>query len=213
MDMEKLLKYKVWIFDLDGTLYNQTPVRIEMALQLIAYYICRPFKIRELLMLRQYRKIREKLYNAENPNFHQLQIKEMSRRYNMNVEKVMKIIDYWLINRPLSVIRRWRRSKVLSAIKLYQARGIEIIVYSDYPVSDKLKALNVQPNYSYWSNDELIRCMKPNPKGLRNIIKQFNLTPQEFLYIGDRDDRDGQCARQVGIDYLDINDFEKFVEV
>ena len=206
---KSLIDYKVWIFDLDGTLYYQLPVRIEMALRLILYYMFRPFKICELLMLRQYRKLREKPTNADN--FHQLQIAEMSSRYKMSTDEVSKIIDYWLIKRPLPVIRRWQREKVLSTIKFYQSQGIKIIVYSDYPVADKLQALNLQADYKFYSNDNLIKCMKPNPQGLLNIIKHLKLNLQDILYVGDRDDKDGKCAKQVGVDYLDINEFERLI--
>ena len=206
---KKYYEYKVWIFDLDGTLYKQLPVRVEMAMRLIMHYMIRPFKLRELLMLRQYRKMREK--PANDSNFHQQQIQEMSQRYNMSTDEVSRVIDYWLIKRPLNVLKRWQRAKVLSTIRKHQTQGTTIIVYSDYPVADKLHALNLQADYEFWSNDDLIKCMKPNPQGLQNIIKHLKLNPQDILYVGDRNDKDGKCSESVGIDYLDINEFEKLI--
>lgn len=207
--MKNLSDYKTWIFDLDGTLYHQKPVRIEMALRLLFHYLIRPFKFRELLMLRDYRLLREQRFKAEETDFQKSQIAEIAQRYNTNTAAVEKIVDFWLIQKPLKILKRWCRDKVLSAIKTQQAKGTTIIVYSDYPVAEKLQALELQPNYSFWSSDNLIRCMKPDSKGLKNILKHLKLNPAEVLYVGDRDDRDGLCASGAGVDYLDINNFEK----
>ena len=84
-----------------------------------------------------------------------------------------------------------------------------MIVYSDYPVNEKISAIDFTPEHTFYSNDELIKCMKPNPIGLKNILKSLNLKPDEVLYIGDRDDRDGLCAEAVGVEYLNVKNFSK----
>ena len=63
----------------------------------------------------------------------------------------------------------------------------------------------VKANFS--ADDDLIRCMKPDAHGLKKILSLENLKPAEVLYIGDRDDRDGICARLAGVDYLDVKNF------
>ena len=41
--------------------------------------------------------------------------------------------------------------------------------------------------------------MKPDPKGLINIIRANNLTVDNCLFIGDRLEKDGYCAEKCGI--------------
>ena len=47
------------IFDVDGTLYHQRPVRIRMACRLAGFFLLHPLRIRELLGIRHFRKLRE----------------------------------------------------------------------------------------------------------------------------------------------------------
>ena len=48
--------------------------------------------------------------------------------------------------------------------------------------------------------------MKPDSHGLENIINLlgFHKNKNEVLYIGDRYDRDGLCAKSAGINYIDV---------
>ena len=48
------------IFDVDGTLYHQKPVRIMMALNMMLYYLIHFWKIKELFIILKFRRIREK---------------------------------------------------------------------------------------------------------------------------------------------------------
>lgn len=201
--------YKAFIIDFDGTFYAQTPVRIFMALWLVFYYFLHPFKIRELLILREYRKLRETRFKADNENFDAMQINAAAMKYNFAPEKAIKIIDNWLNKRPLKLINFFRRRKFINFIKMLQAGGAKIIVYSDYPVNKKLAAINFAPERAFYSGDKLISCMKPDERGLINIINLIKIKKREILYIGDRYDRDGLCAKSAGVDYIDIHEFIK----
>ena len=196
----KLTDYRVWVFDLDGTLYRQMPVRLEMAAKLLTYYFLRPWRLRELFLLKEFRAERERLLSDEE-NFTRLRAK-----YNVEPKKIIRA---WLFDRALDSVRRWRREKVLSAIEAHRRSGGMVIVYSDYPVEDKLRAMDLEVDREYWSGDPLIDCLKPDPRGLNNIIDRLQLDRSAILYVGDRDDRDGECARRSGVTYLDIGEFER----
>ena len=112
-----------------------------------------------------------------------------------------------MIEKPQIFIKIFQRRKLIAAIKSAKLRGVTIVIYSDNPVAEKIKALYFVPDYAFWSDDDLIKCMKPNPKGLRNIIELLKLNREEILYIGDRDDRDGACAKSAGVDYCDVKEF------
>ena len=54
----------------------------------------------------------------------------------------------------------------------------------------------------YSALDKEIMSLKPEPKGLMEILRQWKLKPSEAVMIGDRDSKDGQAARNVGMDYI-----------
>lgn len=197
----KLKEYRTWLFDLDGTLYSQTPLRIEMAARLLIYYFSRPWQLSELLLIREYRATREKFFLADEENFARLE-----RKYKLPAEK---IINEWMIDRALPAVRRWRREKILRAIDEHRRAGGLTIVYSDYPVEEKLRAMSLTVDHGYWSGDPIIGCLKPEARGLNNVIERLGLLRAEILYVGDRDDRDGECARRAGVAYLDVKEFER----
>ena len=194
-------EHRIWIFDLDGTLYRQTPLRLEMAARLLTYYFFRPWRISELLLIREYRAAREKFFLSDRENFDRLR-----RKYNL---EPTTIINDWMIERALTAVKRWRRKKILRAIEEHRRAGGVVIVYSDYPVEKKLRAMNLTADHEFWSGDPIIDCLKPNPRGLENVIARLKLLRAEILYVGDRDDRDGECARRAGVAYMDVADFER----
>jgi len=62
--------------------------------------------------------------------------------------------------------------------------------------------LGLDLDFVFSATDTLINCLKPNPKGLTAILHQLSLSPKDCLFVGDRDEKDGLCARQVGMDFL-----------
>ena len=53
-----LLNYRAVIFDMDGTLYYQLPLRLRMGGKLAAYYLRHPLRYKELLAVKTFREIR-----------------------------------------------------------------------------------------------------------------------------------------------------------
>lgn len=198
------MQYKAIISDFDGTLYYQFPVRILMLLWLIIYYVIFPLRIKELFFLREFRRLQEKRFGANTENFYRAQLDRASRLYNLNHNKAESLINLWMIIRPLRMIKFFRRRRLISCLKSCQEIGIKIIIYSDNPVKEKITAINFTPDYAFWSCDEIIKCMKPDSHGLINIINFLGINQSEALYIGDRYDRDGLCAKSAGIDYIDV---------
>lgn len=201
--------YKAWILDFDGTLSRQMPVRIFMAIWLAGYYFFHPWRLKEIFILMNWRKLREERFCADKKNFRKLQLEEVSRRYKISISSIEKILNTWLIEHPLKILLFCVRRKLLNAAKNYQRRDVKMIVYSDNPVKEKLIAIDFFPDASF-SADELC-CMKPDVHGLKKILAEFKLNPTDVLYIGDRDDRDGICAKAAGIDYLDVKKFEELL--
>ena len=208
MSNKKILSdYKAWILDFDGTLYYQLPLRICMALMILAYYIIRPWRISEIMLIQNYRQLREELFAADERDFNRQQLTRIATKYKLSVSEVEKLLHFWFFEKPLPIIKIFQRKNLIKSIVQHQKQGVQMIVYSDYPVNEKIAAVDFTPEHTFYSDDDLIKCMKPDPAGLRNILKSLNLKADEVLFIGDRDDRDGLCAEAVGVDYLNIRDF------
>ena len=198
--------YKAWVLDFDGTITQSWLVRIFMAVWLTSYYFLRPWRLKEIFILRDWRRLREERFCATEENFYELQLAELSRRCQMTANHVEEILRAWLIVRPKKILRFCVRKKVLAVVKAHQLRGVKMIVYSDNHVREKLKAINFSPDASFCADE--LRCMKPDAHGLKKILTTLELAPDDVLYIGDRDDRDGLCAKAAGVNYLDVKNFE-----
>jgi HAD superfamily hydrolase (TIGR01549 family) len=167
---------------MDGTLYRQLPVRLCMALSLAAYYIRRLDALDELLEIQRYRRSVE----------------------NGAVEAAAGAVKYWMEEAPLKYIAVFRNKKLLSFVEAQRRRGAAVVVYSDHPAKEKCRALNLTPDYIFCSRDKEINCGKPDARGLRHIVGLLGLGAEEILYIGDRYEKDGLCAKELGMDYLQV---------
>ena len=113
-----------------------------------------------------------------------------------------QIIRRWMLEEPLLYLKEYRDETAVQIMKKLQQKGIENIVYSDYPTKDKLNALEINVSNSFSAMDESIGCIKPNPKGLEYIINKYQIAKEDVIMIGDRMEKDGEAARAAGIDYL-----------
>lgn len=182
---------KAIITDLDGTLYYQKPVQICMATEILCYYIIHFWKIKELKLVLNYRKQHNNSTNFEFQSFCKTQ--------NISRQAVEDLIEKWLISKPLKWIRLFSDKKLIAYLK---EQKIPVVVYSDYPTEQKLKALNFAPTFEFSFDHKNIRFLKPNPQGLEYISKKLSLSQKEILVIGDRFDKDGLAASAFGAEFL-----------
>ena len=192
------MRKKALILDLDGTLYFQYGVQIIMALRLLLYYIFHLGNFNEFLAIMYYRKIREQ--RVEGIVDKQFII--VAEKYNISVEKLTLLIDEWLFQKPLCLLPLFKDYRLAKITDNYKRQGGKIIIFSDYPTEGKLKALKVNYDRSYDSTHPEIRVLKPDPKGLYFIMKENEFEREEILLIGDRDSKDGACARNCKVDYV-----------
>jgi len=194
--------YKALIVDMDGTLYHQAQVRQRMAIKLFICCLTRRVRFKELMILREYRKLRETREFSEGDDFEEKQIDKISGKYKVKPECVKEVLGAWMIDIPLKYIRMSRDVNLIGTLTQMRAAGKVIIIYSDYPVKDKLKALELNTDFAFCAEDPEIRCMKPDTKGLKHIISVSGKDIEEILFIGDREERDGECAARIGMDHL-----------
>lgn len=197
-----LCAYDTYIVDMDGTLYFKRAMQLRMLFSLAGYYICHPFKIKELLVLAKYRKLRDKDDLSENPEFERIIAEELSKRSGMPQERIRSVVRHWILQKPLQILAACSDRKLHAFLADRKAKSCKFYVYSDYPAVDKCKAIGVQPDDVFWPDGERICVLKPSTAGVQYIISQHNLDVSKTLFIGDRYEKDGVCAKNSGMDYL-----------
>lgn len=193
---------KLVIFDVDGTLYNQRKLQFCMCLSLLKYYLIHPFEIKDLYILYQFRKEREKHSGYNSTNLNAEQYEWCASKLHIPVKRVKAVISKWIYDTPLRYLRNTQYSGASALFDTLRGQNIKIAAYSDYPANDKLNAMNLKTDISVSSTDAEINSFKPSPQGIYFICKELNIDKEACLFIGDRDSRDGQCARNAGVRYI-----------
>ena len=205
-----LVRLKALIFDLDGTLYGQGPLRRAMAIRLARAYALQPAKgLRVVRALRAYRRALEDMRNEVNwagsPD--QALVDRASDRSGLQKEFICCCIGRWMRQEPLAVLVRCLRNDLIPVLMLAKARGLRMGLFSDYPALRKLEALGLRTFFEVVvsAEDREVQRFKPDPRGLRVVLSRLSVSREEALYIGDRAEVDAEAARRCGVQCLLLN--------
>lgn len=193
------------LFDLDGTLYAQLPVRVAMAGEMAIASAPAVFSqgLRVPRVIATFRKTREQLRDEPDggPAIVTRQYAAVAERLHYSTEEVERIVDEWMYRRPLKWLRYFRRSGLVGLLDWLERRGLRRGVLSDYPAHDKLTALGLSGRFDLVlsSLDADVNAFKPNPRGFLAAARKWDLDPFEVLYVGDRIDVDVPGARAAGM--------------
>lgn len=203
---KSLSEYRAVIFDLDGTLYFQTKLRLMMACRLGGYYCTHFWRLKELLILKRFREVREHwesiAVERTTVPLDEAQYCHVAAEMKLAPNRVRRVVEEWMYEKPLELLMECRDEALVDLLNVIREQNIPIFIYSDYPVTDKLKALDLQADRIYSALDAEIMSLKPDPKGLQTILSQNHFQPSEILMIGDRMSKDGQAAINAGVDYI-----------
>lgn len=214
---KRLTDYKALIFDLDGTLYYQKPFRLKMIRFLAGKVIAHPSCIRDMFVIKKYREIREnwELYDnddigsgiSRNLDMAKRQYAYVAKAKGVSPERVREIIEYYMLEAPLALLPPYRDETLAGIIEEIKSDSpqTKIVIYSDYPVEDKLRALGINADEIFTSGDEEIGCMKPAPRGLDVIAGKLGIDKSDAVMIGDRYEKDGLAAISNGMDYIIVS--------
>lgn len=195
-------KTKAVIFDVDGTLYNQKKLRTLIAKKILLHYLIRPHRFNDLEIIHHFRRERENNHSKPVVDLAEEQYLWAADKAGVPVSKVKEVIDLWIFQKPLQCLPACVYDGVRELFAHLAEHGIARIIFSDYPALDKIKAMGLEADGFICATDSEINCLKPHPRGLEIIMKRWSLSPEQLLFIGDRDDRDGECARRAGVPYL-----------
>ena len=192
-------------FDLDGTLYQKTPLRVRMGIILLREWVSGRVSTRDLRAIKAFRRNKERARSLGACHDLDVQIlAATSKETSCSIERVSALVDQWIYQIPLSVLPVLRDPELPRMLERLRHRGYRLGVYSDYPVRAKLEALDLPLSLFdvlIESEDPEVNALKPHPKGFEVISRRLNLEPGAILYIGDRDSVDGIGARSVGMQF------------
>ena len=193
---------KAIVFDVDGTLYRQGPVRRAMLVRLLAAYAMHPVAgWRTLSALRAYRHAQERLRSHVSGDVAEAQLRLTCERTRMHRASVVECVERWMEREPLTFLRRHVQPGLVELLDTCRARGVRLATLSDYPADAKLRALGVAQYFDVTLSAQAadIGVFKPNPRGLHVAVERLGVTALDTLYVGDRVDVDAAAAEAAGV--------------
>lgn len=190
------------LFDVDGTLYAQGPLRRRMALELAKSVVVSPLGARQrIAALRAFRHAQERLRESAVPVTMQGQIDEAARESGVPSSEIGPLVDEWMFNRPLPFLAGKAAAGLAPLLTFLEQRGVRRGVLSDYPANAKLDALGLAGRFSpiLCATDQAVGAFKPDPRGFLEACRIWQLAPDEVLYVGDRADVDAVGAAAAGM--------------
>lgn len=198
-------EYAGVVFDLDGTLYRQSPLRRRMVVELaLSPLRSGPLEAaRSMRILKVFRQVREELRELGRPvvSLADLQYRTPAERLGADPGHVRRVVEDWMFDRPLRHLLPCRRHGTVELLEQLRACGLRLGVFSDYPPDSKLAALGLEGMFDVTMSavDPSINAFKPHPRGFEASAQALGLDPGDVLYVGDRADVDGEGARAAGM--------------
>jgi phosphoglycolate phosphatase/putative hydrolase of the HAD superfamily len=195
---------KALIFDLDGTLYRQPPLRWRMLRCALLAHVLHPARgLSTLRVLRAYRRAQETL--RASPLAHrdlaEEQLQLASRWTGVGPALARACVARWMEQEPLIFLPRVRYQGVEEFLQVATARAWRLAVFSDYPATAKLRAMDLLRFFDVIvsAQDPEVRQFKPSPRGLEVTLGRLRVERHQAIYIADRPDIDAPAATAAGL--------------
>ena len=194
---------KAVIFDIDGTLYRQPPLRRAMLRRLLTMLATQPVRGAETLrVLRAYRRAQESLRAGPVAGaVAAAQIRLASEHSKVDPARVADYVRRWMDEEPLRLLSRWVHPGALDLLRECRTRGLRLAALSDYPAEAKLEALGMKDMFDVilCAQAPEVNAFKPHPRGLLVALDRLGVSASESLYVGDRADVDAAAALAAGV--------------
>lgn len=200
--VDRSRRVRAVLFDVDGTLYRQRPVRAQMFAELARLFSTNPVRgFTVIRVLSEFRRAQETLRAAVQDGVALRQLDVAAERARVPVSRVRDIVDEWMHERPLRHLHGCRAAGLPEILAFLKERRTPAGVLSDYPADRKLRALGVNGSFSLVlaATDRDIATFKPHPRGFLAAAERWQLDPAEVLVVGDRIDADGAGAAAAGM--------------
>lgn len=190
------------IFDVDGTLYSLKKMRFLMALDLFTFFVFRPWRWNDLVVLYLFRKNRVALERDSSGNISVTQYELRIRGRRSDPKYVEQLVKEWIFDRPLRYVCVCMYANVARWIRELSKRDIKIAYFSDYPPLEKVKTLKLPGNYFVASSDREVDALKPSPRGLLELVSRMGVPIEQCVFVGDTLEKDGVAAERIGMKFF-----------
>ncbi len=191
------------VFDVDGTLYNQGPVRRAMMVRLARAHVARPRTgARTVRTLAAYRRAQEALREAAfEGDVGTEQLALAAAQVGAQVADVRALVERWMETAPLDAVATHARPGLIDVLDELARRSIALGVVSDYPAERKLAALGLDGRFDVvvTAQDPRVHAFKPSPKGILVALAELGVDPRDALYVGDRPEVDAAAAAAASV--------------
>lgn len=196
-------RIKALVFDVDGTLYRQSPLRRAMLMKLVREALTRPTTcVATFRALRAYRHAQEGLRGTTvDGGLAEAQLRMACERAGQPAHLVGPIVTRWMEQEPLALLERFVEPKLRTLLVEARTRGIRMGIFSDYPAVAKLAAMRLTEFFEVvvTAQDPVVNRFKPHPSGLLEALRRLGADPAHALYVGDRHDVDAPVALAAGV--------------
>jgi len=187
---------KAVIFDLDGTLYDNSHIARKLNLR----------SLPNLGLLSSERSCRHVIAGQFlGTSTYDTLFQEISKKTGASTEKVSRW--FWEKYLPLQakVLRSCyhRKPWVDETLAELKRNGVRIACFSDYGmVKEKLQALGIDPEaFDIVADAPSEGGLKPCREAFLNIAAKLGCEPGDILVVGDRADTDGEGAAAAGMQF------------
>lgn len=208
-------KIKLISFDLDNTLYDNWPV-IQLAEEKSQQFLQMEFNKQNAIydhqVFAQYRK--ELLQTESDLQHHEkAQFDDMSFLRQKVLSKCCESLDNAqnIVDKAFDIFLNYRNKVTIQfeIVSMLQRLTKQYLLVSVTNGNCDARELTIsglfEKSYSPTSGFRA----KPHPEMLEQVLKDFSLSPNQVLHVGDQLDSDGGVARQIGCKFFH---FEPFIE-
>jgi HAD superfamily hydrolase (TIGR01549 family) len=200
---------KALVVDVDGTLYRQRPVRYRMFIRLLKQTLIRPRDMFEVWRaLQAYRNAQETMRETchECADLAAEQQRTAAAACGLSNDRMAIHVAKWMETAPLDLLRSARRTDVWDCLKKAKQHGLRLGVWSDYPATAKLQAMDGGGLFDVvvCAQDHDVARFKPDPRGLEVALAKLGVAGAHAVYIGDRPEVDGVAAQRAGVPFVGV---------
>lgn len=196
----------VYIFDLDGTLYDKRGLKKWMILRALRDF-------RPVRMFLAEKRSREELGKLETGTVGYDTLYEGIARYAFcGVEKAREWYEGWYMPTMVSQIGKHCavRPGIIERLDRIKKEGDQMLILSDYGrIKDKLRAIGIKESYfTHFLDSPSLGGYKPSGCVFRTALEIIGAQAQDCVMIGDNPLKDGG-SEKVGIKFIRVEDFLK----
>ena len=187
------------IFDLDGTLYDKRGLAGRMVTRL---WWCLPLLAAERLARRNMHYVQF----ASEEEFFGYFFSTMARGHWWGPRIAEKWYKHVFLPTMVRLIHKYHtiRPEASTLLQLCKKRGLQMAIYSDYSsVVEKLEALGIDPSqFALLIAAPELGALKPCEPCARRVLEMLSADPKTTLFVGDREEKDGESAKAVGARFM-----------